>query len=401
MLSSAVRTGVLIVALAFLGDDLFLPSLGAVADHFGIADALAPSYGLFPYYGFALAGFLHAAVAGRLPLGAIVAAGLIGGSAANLVGLLWGDWTIALILRFVSGLGFGIAVGGSVIGVSRIAQGPELSKGISIVYSGSGLALAPAVAVTPMLEEMVGLTTLAVAHLGAASLAGLMLLRHPALSTPSRDAAAMAGPIVKGVGRLRALPRRVLHSPTKALALLISGLGLTLSYLLISTLQPALAGAGVEPRMIGFFFTAAMLSGLASGFIHSALVDRFGVEVSRHVIVAWDCLLAVIAGACFWFASPVIGVSILLGRSLLGGNGAFEAMLIDLGPSEDSVLAFQRAALQIIAAGLITIFVAVSAFAVDGQKDGVAAWLLAAMVVLSILRAAAWRQLRRQTLQLS
>ena len=80
----AIRLGLVIIGLAFLGDDLFLPALGHVAARFGVGDATVQAYGLVPYYGFAASGFVHAALAGRMPLGAILAAGLVAAALSNL-----------------------------------------------------------------------------------------------------------------------------------------------------------------------------------------------------------------------------------------------------------------------------------------------------------------------------
>lgn len=344
LLSRRFVVATIVVTLAYLGESLFGPVAGRVANDFGRSAVDGFAFMSAALCGAAVSGFvIHAFVPERW-LGRWLATALVMGSVLNLIALASGSWPAALVLRAAAGCCFGVTVSGTIILLAQSISGSKLAQGMSLLFSIVFLSTIPVMLFGPAVADQIGTTRFSAIHLVLCASAAVML----ALDLPRN------GVITASTRRLRLVEAvsRVFWSRGKALAFAVHAANLFAALLILVGLQPALSGRGLGETETGALLAVLSATTLIGGFAHASLVHRLGLWRARWALIVGELALLPVAAGCLLLGADhgtLLAALILTFKGLLGGPPTFEALLYDMGPRDAACSGLQRSLGMIVA----------------------------------------------------
>ena len=327
-----------VVALAYLGESIYTPVAGSIAQDFGQPEVSGYGFVSAAFYGAALSGLFILLIVGDRRLEQCLVGALVVGAALNLLSLAVPAWGAALGLRFGAGVAFGTAVGGMVILMAQSARDVLLAGRLSVMFSIVFLIITPVMAAVPLLVARIGLMGLGALHAALCLVAAAAVLRtHPGTQRGT-----------SGTLRFRtvrdAFPR-VFWSGRKALAFCLHAANLFAAMVIMIGIPPALAAEDIPESAIGLFLAALSAATFVGGFVHSWLSRQFGMSRARWALIMTESV-ALTVSAALATVGPTNAVYLaalaLATKGISGGPPSFEAMLYDLGPTDPAASGLQR-----------------------------------------------------------
>ena len=282
--------------------------------------------------GQVVGGFLLAPLGDRLGRRWAMLSGLAIAGLATLAGAFVHDYTIMLMIRFVAGLGLGLALANTIALAMELVPSNWRTMAVVLVCCGYPLGAAAGAAAVGMLLPIHGVT--AVFYVGGVSTllalsvcivalpeSPVMLVRRPngqvklhkllaRLGVPIEGGTRLVGQVIDGtqstVGALFAPERRT----TTLLLWLLMFANLSLVYFFVMWLPSLFVSSGLDPRDAIRATSLFSTCGIVGGLVLAALLPRFG-----PVTVLGICYVATIASVAAFatFGQPGPIFNALLG----------------------------------------------------------------------------------------